>query len=82
MKVKDKIKITGGQINRLLLDLDFYKRKLGDNVVYEHDGGAVIIFKNIRWNEYLSQKTFCLISETLHGYGLSNENTFSRTITL
>lgn len=83
MRTKHKIDIKGAQLNDLLISLGFEKRKLNKtHVIYQHDIGAVIIIRNIRWNEYINEKDFWLVRTTLFGYGLSDENTFKTTTTL
>jgi len=78
-----KIEIKGAELYKLLIDLGFKKNKINKtHSIYVHKDGAEMVFKNVRWNEYVSQSTYSLVSTTLFYYGLSDKNTFKTTISL
>lgn len=75
-KIEYTIKISGAELHQLFTDLLFRKVTIDSNhIMYKHDNGAVLIFRNVRSNQLVSPPIFSLVKNTLYNYEMANEKT-------
>lgn len=80
-RIEYTIKISGAELNQLFTDLLFRKVSIDSNqIMYKHENGAVIIFRNIRSNQFVSPRIFSLVKNTLFNYDMANEKTLPAII--